>query len=263
MKIQIASDLHLEHIEDEDVDFSDILNPSADVLALCGDIITYDSPLLQPFLEWCSSNFTFVLWVPGNHEYYTCDSLSYNELNLLYSYICSHFSNVFFMNKRSILVNNVLFIGCTLWSRIPGTHATQIESVLRDYRYIYTMSGERLTVEEVNHLFDHHFTYICKELSAAKALGYVPVVLTHHAPASTETSAPCYDESPHKYAFSTDIHVAELPCVPRLWVFGHTHYNVHHKQHANGYELVSNQFGYDGEHDGLLYKFAKVLEILP
>lgn len=50
MKIQVASDLHLEHIQDNpnEVDFQDVIIPAADVLTLAGDISTYDCPLLVP-----------------------------------------------------------------------------------------------------------------------------------------------------------------------------------------------------------------------
>jgi 3',5'-cyclic AMP phosphodiesterase CpdA len=263
MKLQIASDLHLEHIYDDmdTVDFTDLLIPSADILALAGDICTYDAKLLFPFLTWCSKNFQYVLWVPGNHEYYNKKGLSISDLDKFYQTACSQFSNVHYINNHTCLIDKLLFIGTTLWSYIPQENADRVEKQLNDYKYIYSKAGVRITVSDINRLYQTNLSFISQELETTQYKGYVPIVITHHAPAMKGTSLSIYENSITNCAFASDIRSSNLPFTPKLWVYGHTHYNSHHKLHQNGYELVSNQFGYEGEHDGLTYKFASVFDL--
>lgn len=66
MRIQIASDLHLEAREKQT--FETFLEPSAPVLALLGDVAPLNHENLGPFLEWCSERWTTILWIAGDAE---------------------------------------------------------------------------------------------------------------------------------------------------------------------------------------------------
>lgn len=63
MRIQIASDLHLEMRPK--TPFRDLLEPTAPVLALLGDVAPLKHPNLRPFIEWCAERWETVLWIPG------------------------------------------------------------------------------------------------------------------------------------------------------------------------------------------------------
>lgn len=64
MRIQIASDLHLE--SRPKITFRELLDPgAAPILALLGDIAPLNHPNLRPFLEWCSEHWDTILWIPG------------------------------------------------------------------------------------------------------------------------------------------------------------------------------------------------------
>lgn len=64
MRIQIASDLHLE--TRPKMTFRELLDPGvAPILALLGDIAPLNHPNLNPFLEWCSGRWDTVIWIPG------------------------------------------------------------------------------------------------------------------------------------------------------------------------------------------------------
>jgi len=63
---RLFSDLHLEF---------DNWRPSSprnwdDVLILAGDIAELKSKQLYDFLSWATDEHDYVLYVPGNHEYY-------------------------------------------------------------------------------------------------------------------------------------------------------------------------------------------------
>lgn len=64
MRLQIASDLHLESRPKQT--FRELLEPgAAPLLALLGDVAPLSHPNLRPFLEWCSEHWETVLWIPG------------------------------------------------------------------------------------------------------------------------------------------------------------------------------------------------------
>ena len=64
MRIQIASDLHLETRPSRT--FEELLTPGlTPLLALLGDIAPLSHSNLGPFLEWCSERWETVVWIPG------------------------------------------------------------------------------------------------------------------------------------------------------------------------------------------------------
>lgn len=73
MRLQIASDLHLELRSK--LTPKELLEPAAPLLALLGDVAPLDHPNLAPFLEWCAEHWETVLWVPGYLELLSGTSL--------------------------------------------------------------------------------------------------------------------------------------------------------------------------------------------
>lgn len=72
MKLQYASDLHLEFGENSRWLKDNPLIPSADILVLAGDIgyLGDANYKTHPFWDWASLNYKQVIVVPGNHELY-------------------------------------------------------------------------------------------------------------------------------------------------------------------------------------------------
>lgn len=81
MKIQYASDLHLEFGANTAILREHPIQPVGDVLVLAGDISYLDDDSLNkhPFWDWASDNFQEVIVIPGNHELYR--NFDINELN--------------------------------------------------------------------------------------------------------------------------------------------------------------------------------------
>ena len=108
--IQIASDLHLEYNKDIK-DFNEIITPSAPIIVLAGDIGNlYTCENLRKFLAWCCNNFIAVIYIPGNHEYYTirnCPGKEKYQLdNILYD-IQEEFSNLYILTRKCIKINDI------------------------------------------------------------------------------------------------------------------------------------------------------------
>ncbi len=71
MKIQYASDLHLEMGTNKKFIKENPLQPKADILLLAGDITRLeDSSFEDEVFDRWSNDFKQVYMIPGNHEFY-------------------------------------------------------------------------------------------------------------------------------------------------------------------------------------------------
>jgi 3',5'-cyclic AMP phosphodiesterase CpdA len=74
ISIHLLIDLHLEIDLGEGPDYEHFrITPKADILALLGDIGTLNEDRLFRFLRQQTSQFSKVLYLPGNHEFYHCN----------------------------------------------------------------------------------------------------------------------------------------------------------------------------------------------
>ena len=146
MKIQLASDVHLE--------FGPISldNHGADVLVLSGDIcvaadlMSVDnndvldrfarSSTIHTFFQECCSRFKHVIYIMGNHEHYHGDfATTFGKLKERLGYLV----NLHILEKESVMIDDVTFICGTLWTNMnkedPMTMA-HVRGVMNDYRII-------------------------------------------------------------------------------------------------------------------------------
>ena len=71
ISIHLLSDLHLEIDRGGGPDYETFrITPKSDILALLGDIGTLNEDRLFRFLRQQTLQFSRVLYVPGNHEFY-------------------------------------------------------------------------------------------------------------------------------------------------------------------------------------------------
>ena len=125
--IQIASDLHIERSCNDVHDLNNYIVPKADVLILAGDIGSlYKIKQLEEFLKNLSSLFQAILYIPGNHEFYTMPEyqpIGYRALEKRLESLGQKISNLHILNRGSVLINDICIVGCTLWSnpkcRVP------------------------------------------------------------------------------------------------------------------------------------------------
>lgn len=260
MRVQLVSDIHLDALEEDgaNIDFGLLITPSAPTLVMAGDISAYNCPLLSAFLSWVAGKFEYVFWVLGNHEFYNTKGLTMNDIKDRLRSLCPR--NVYILDNEYIILDDVIILGSTLWSHVPVQYTNKVETTISDYRYIFSNSSQgNIRVEETNQLYKESVHFIRTTLEEHK--GKQAIVVTHHAPSMKDTIHPMYHGSPLNHAFASDIVFQDTDKAPDVWCYGHTHYNVRIDKHPNGYKLLTNQFGYEGEHEGLLYKFDCCVDI--
>lgn len=236
LTLQILSDLHLEK---RDIAYDHVLVPTAHCLALLGDIGSPLLPNLEQFIRWCSQRWLYVLYIPGNHEYYNTQALDAPTMLAALRDICAKFNNVILLHNDTFTVGKYVFIGTTLWSYIPPAVTPLIQNVVQDYMYIYTPLRTPITPTDITTEFTNNVRWLEETVMKVRNVGCIPVVLTHHTPSFHETIP-----LKHKGSITSHAYCTKLACLPgtiRLWCCGHTHRNFHH--HMEGYELISNQFG--------------------
>jgi predicted phosphodiesterase len=234
---QIVSDLHIEYKNNEIPDPLTLITPTSDILILAGDIGSlYKYDQLYGFLRKLCLHFKNVLYIPGNHEFYMVPNdssyqpLPMNQLIDRLYLLEKQISNLFILNRSSVIINNICILGCTLWSKV--------EVVLP--RFIVRIHGM------TNYLYDQKYTsdlkYINKMIKYCKNNKLKLVVVTHHCPSYSVllNSHKSNDKYVSLYVSKLD-HLLNSSNV-HTWVAGHTHKNFDFITDG-GTRLVSNQRG--------------------
>lgn len=236
MRIQIASDLHLEHLEWRFPDYRGVEPCGADVLILAGDIAKA-SRALDLFGNWPCP----VIHVPGNHEYYD-GSLA--DVEAEFRRRAAEFPNVTVLAPGSCALFGVRFIGCTLWTdyELYGKEnrdraMTACGMSIVDHVAIRGKNGSPFTPAAALDLHREQRAWLQARL--AEPFDGKTVVITHHAP-SPLSLHPQYARDITSAGFISDLD--ELMGQADLHIHGHTHASFDYT--VRGTRVVANPMGY-------------------
>lgn len=184
MHLQIVSDIHLES---HDHVFEEIIQPSAPYLALVGDIccLGVGNKVERRFIRFlakCSKHYCAVFMLAGNHEYYTNCGLTMYEIDERLEEICEMYENVHFLQRSSVVIDDLRIIGTTLWSNIPKHFEKSAENTMTDFIKIYSDDDVRLKASKVRAMHKRDVAFIKSEIQEAIVNEQRCVILTHHAP---------------------------------------------------------------------------------
>lgn len=236
MRIQIASDLHLEHLVWRFPDFRGVEPAAADVLVLAGDIAA-GTDALDLFANWPCP----VIYVPGNHEYY---GSSIDQVAAAYVARAAGASKVTVLDGGVAIIAGVRFVGCTLWTDYDLFGEAQravamaaCAAILPDHKVIRRSTGQEFTPDAARQLHLEQRAWLTHEL--ARPFAGRTVVITHHAP-SLQSLHPVYAHDPVSAAFISDL--GELLGAADLHVHGHTHHSFDYR--VGSTRVIANPLGY-------------------
>lgn len=267
MRIKVVSDLHLE--------FSDINitnNNNCDVLILSGDIMIAEDLHNHPemnygmysnvnladlgrrqqtalrfrdFLKRCSFQFPHVFYVAGNHEFYHG---KWNKTLDVLKKECSKFPNIYFMECDTKKIDDITFIGSTLWTDMnnndPITLYT-IKGCMNDYRTVVNedRNYSKLRPEETVVRHKKSLEYIRSVVVDKPTEKFV--VIGHHAPSKISINPKYKDQYIENGAYSSDLSnfILDNPQI-KMWTHGHIHSPSDYM--VGSTRIICNPRGYDG-----------------
>lgn len=254
MKIQYASDLHIEFHDNGRWLKENPLIPVGEILVLAGDIGYLGDEMYSnhPFWRWCSDNFSDTYVVPGNHELYK----RYDINSLTGGFSKDVLSNVHVVyNKVIPLSGDIDLIASTLWSHIENSDAYYVENGVSDFRRI--MDGERpLSWLRFNAEHESCKSFICDSVKSSKARNIV--VVTHHVP-SYGLLSDDFRNSRINGAFTSNLDDMIMELRINYWIYGHSHRNIDKKIYNTNF--VSNQLGYVFANEHTTFNRNKYIEI--
>lgn len=284
MKITLVSDLHLEF---SDVNLTN--EQGADVLILGGDIMIaqdlHDHPQpanaveqsmiangqglgrrqqkaqqFRDFLKRVSFQFPHVVYIAGNHEYYHGkwpDSIQYLRDEV------SAYPNIYFLENDVKEIDDVVFVGGTLWTDMnQGDPITinVVSSMMNDYRIIRNSDRNYARLTPSDTVIGHKNTlkYIKTVVEADPSKKYV--VVGHHAP-SKQSTKPRYEKEFHMngaYSSNLSEFILDHPQI-KLWTHGHTHNCFDYM--IGSTRIVCNPRGYEGYEEDSGWNPNLILEV--
>ncbi|MDP2187935.1 MAG: metallophosphoesterase [Sphingobacteriaceae bacterium] len=251
LKIQYASDLHLEFPANKEFLRRQPLQAVGEILVLAGDVV----PLAvleqhQDFFSFVADHFKTTYWLPGNHEYYQFDLA--DKSGVLHEAILS---NVFLVNNVSVVHEQLKLIFSTLWSNISPGNLWQIERGLNDFRYIQ-YKGHRFSAEVFNELHHESLAFIRKETEAGQKVN--TAVFTHYCPTFLNYPAQFKGDALNE-AFAVELYELIASSEISAWVYGHHHTNTPAFSIGNT-RLLTNQLGYVARNEHQTFERDKAFE---
>ena len=238
MKIQYASDLHLEFEQNKRYIEQGGIKPVGDVLVLAGDVSYLGDRKMRkrPFWDWCAEHFRETFVVPGNHEYYGGFDIGRTMAN----YELEVRQNVHYLNNRSVVLGDVELFFTTLWTRIDPVRLWQVQCGMNDYR-LAKLSGKRFCANDVDGLHQRCVDWLTEALASSDAAH--KVVVTHHCP-TMRSEFNSYPGGALNSAFQVDMDAFIEGSGVDCWIYGHTHFGGGSGTRIGETILLCNQLGY-------------------
>jgi Icc-related predicted phosphoesterase len=230
MRIKLVSDLHLE--------FSDIYIPNDkdyDVLILAGDILVIEKLELpgseygkrfREFLQRVSGDFTHVIYIAGNHEFYGGGRF-HQGITDIRNYCQKNFTNVYFLEMETKIIDDVVFVGGTLWTDMnKGDPLTLhgVRDMMNDYRAIRNDQKGFVPLKPLDTVERHRKTLEYFRIVLDQNKDRRCVVVGHHTPSWQS----CHEKYRGDFIMNGAYHssledfILDRPQI-KLWVHGHTH----------------------------------------
>ena len=297
MKIALGSDLHLEFgtIELKNTE-------AADVLVLAGDIcVARDIELMNnnfysqrvraerylAFFEQVSKEFPKVVYVMGNHEHYHGDfAYTYGILKKA----TEHLDNFYLLEKETLVVDDVTFIGATVWTDMNDSDTTTLHAMPRMMNDFHGVDNSLRMISRQVPLYDDGEYNVDRKITGYKtkespsrfspqdavddhnkALDYINhvtaekpdekfVVISHHCPSEQSVHDKYRADTIMNGGFRSNLDdfICYRPQI-KLWMHGHTHEDFDYVLGET--RVVCNPRGYIGHENRADYFQLKYIDV--
>ena len=247
MKIQIASDLHLENWQ------RDLPQPvyqfdsdrHRDLLILAGDITNGTRQWGMPFIRR-ELDISPVIFVPGNHEYYHAAK---QDVDSFWQSHADAHPGFHYLNDETAEIGGLTFYGAEWCSDFWGDPMY--------YHYERDIADFWLTRDWSTTLHVEEFRRVTDNMAALS--GKVDVVITHFPPTLEAIDQTLYKDSALNPYFINDCEWLVRRLNPTLWVSGHTHSPFDYR--VGGTRIVINPCGYIEEAPLPGFSVMKTVEV--
>jgi Icc-related predicted phosphoesterase len=297
MKIALASDLHIEFgtLELKNTE-------AADVLVLAGDIcVARDIELMNnnfysqrvraerylAFFEQVSKEFPKVVYVMGNHEHYHGDfAYTYGILKKA----TEHLDNFYLLEKETLVVDDVTFIGATVWTDMNDSDTTTLHAMPRMMNDFHGVDNSLRMISRQVPLYDDGEYNVDRKITRYKtkespsrfspqdavddhnkALDYINhvtaeranekfVVISHHCPSEKSVHDKYKADTIMNGGFRSNLDdfICYRPQI-KLWMHGHTHEEFDYVLGET--RVVCNPRGYIGHENRADYFQLKYIDV--
>lgn len=285
MRVQYVSDLHLDKVVSDEkiINYKDYVDPCGDILVLAGDICHVCSmEKHKKFFDYVSENFSYILYIPGNHEFYNDDNKTISESENDMKKFFSSYNNIVYLNNNSVIVNNYLFIGSCFWeqkekidswfrinttveeiNRLNMESKDYIKKVLKsfnspkkyiipqlrnkpNYQLLYKKNKFSPPLKPQNNQEGFQQLKVLdsdqKDEDVLKAPNKI-IIITHYPPIQYNQGKPWCKKN----------EFLDLNSLYNVWINGHTHRN--HTKFSDCVLYIANQFRGDGYSNSVCFRF--------
>lgn len=243
-RVQILSDLHLEMCLGNR-NIVDLVQDNIDVLVLAGDI--HMATLAVPKIKEVLDKYLQIeiVYIAGNHEFY---SQNLNVLDHILKLTCEPIDRLHFLEKSSVEIGNLVFLGTTMWSSLENADIKEIKESMNDYNCIEIGNRDLVQPHHTHTKFEQAIQWLEQEVDRIEKdyQDKTLVVVTHHLP-----SFQCIDKKYNHLsylhpAFASDLDefIINHPKI-NTWIHGHTHSPV--EITIGNTNVVCNPYGYPRE----------------
>jgi len=201
----------------------------------------------RDFLKRCSVQFPHVVYVAGNHEFYHGKWMQ--TLDVLADE-CAKFPNVYFFERGYKKIDDITFVGGTLWTNMnKGDPLTlySVRDMMQDFRFIRKEFEGYTALKPYDTILRHQQTLDYIRTIIAEKSGEKFVVVGHHSPSFQS----CHDSYKNDKLMNGCYHselsefILDHPQI-KLWTHGHSHHYFDYM--IGGTRIVCNPRGYTNNH---------------
>lgn len=289
MRIHLLSDVHTEFMNKINLNAIEHLKHTvpaqSDVIVLAGDIGESTAGMI-----WARATFPkhTLIYVAGNHEYYHHDIGILSALRKM-----AKLKGIHFLENDAIEIDDVRFLGCTLWTDFCGWGSTHVWNALTNINDYFKITAKDWYSELENVKFiqdiikngsvmtsidNHSFHPIVAYAKHRESIAWLEgellkpcdkktMVVTHHAPSERSLIGARKTSVEFAYCSRLENFIEKHKDAINCWVHGHVHQPVDYK--ISGVRITSNPRGYPVQPSGVGIRvlspepdfYRKVIEI--